>query len=303
MTQPTLHAAPRIRDVVREQVRAVALALRTPAIAAVSLMTIGTLLTIGEFVSSGGAVDFAPELSMLPGIIGLLFPIGVWKGEDRFGASLLWTLPVDRRSHALAKVCGGWVCLMAAVALFLAWLFVLSLITGGNILGEQVLSVLPSSTVPAPGTLDPAALRAVRYRPQLLLWLVPFTAATGAYLLASAVALGSRHPIRWVIGIFLGALLLSALGSAASVEWLKFGPANFVRFVHEGRFGFDALLTARAESLKTVAVLSNGKTVNVWRDLPDVGEWAIATLAWTSAGCLALWAAVSRHRERRRPAR
>ena len=303
MTQPTLHAVPRIRDVVREQIRAVALALRIPAIAAVSLMTIGTLLTIGEFVSSGGAVDFAPELSMIPGIVGLLFPIGVWKGEDRFGTGFLWTLPVDRRSHALAKVCGGWVCLMAAVALFLIWLFVLSLLTGGNVLGEQVLRVLPSPTVPPPGTLDPGALRAVRYTPQLLLWLVPFTAATGAYILASAVALGSRYPIRWVIGIFLGALLVSALGATANIEWLKLGPANVVRFVHEGRYGFDALLTARAESLKTVAVLSNGKTVDVWRGLPDLREWAVATLAWSTAGCLALWAAASRHRERRRPAR
>jgi hypothetical protein len=40
--------------------------------------------------------------------------------------------------------------------------------------------------------------------------------------------------------------------------------------------------------------------VMVWRALPDVGQWAAATLLWTGAGLVALWAAASRHREGRR---
>ena len=38
----------------------------------------------------------------------------------------------------------------------------------------------------------------------------------------------------------------------------------------------------------------------VWWAVPDLADWRIATLLWTGAGLLALWAAASRHRERRR---
>jgi hypothetical protein len=288
-------------DVLREQIRTVALALRGPALAAAAVLVLGTALTIAEFVTGGGAVDFAPELSMVPGFVGLLFPIGVWKGERRFGTSFLWLLPVDRRRHALAKVVAGWVCLMGAVLCFLGWLLLLSLVTGGNLLADQTVQVLPSAAIPEARTLDPAALRTVRYAPEPLLWLVPFTAATGAYLLASAVALGSRHPLRWIIGVPLGILLASALGAAAHIDWLKLLASRLVDVIHEGRYGLDALFTARAESLKTVVVLSTGKTVSAWRGLPDVGDWAIATLLWSGAGLAALLAAASRQRERERP--
>jgi len=192
---------------------------------------------------------------------------------------------------------------MAAVAVFLVLLFGLALVTSGNIAGEQMVLVLPSASVPAPRTLDPAALQSVRLTPQLLLWLVPFTSATGAYVLGSSIALGVRHPLRWAIGLVLGILLASALGSAADMEWLKLLPARFVQFVHEGPYGLDALFTARAETLHTVVTLSDGRTVGVWRGLPDVGQWAAATLLWIVAGLLTLWAAASRHRELRRASR
>jgi hypothetical protein len=302
MTQSTLHSPPRTRDVLREQISAVGLALRTPATAAAALLAVATVLVIGERITGGGPVDFAPELSMVPGVLGALFPIGVWKGEKRFGASLLWTLPVDRRRHALAKVCAGWMWLMALVAMLILWFLVMALFTGGNILGDQVIQLLPSATVPAPGTLDPSMLRTIHWAPQPLLWLVPFTAATGTYLLASAFALGTRHPIRWLAGIFIGTLLLSAGGAAAHVDSLRLGPSRLLEIVHEGRYGLDALFTARSESLSTLATLSNGRTVNVWRGLPDLGQWAAATLLWTSIGLLTLWAAASRHGERRRGA-
>ena len=59
MSHPAVHATPRFADVLREQVRAVALALRVPALAALAVLVLGTGLTIGEFITGGGAVDFA----------------------------------------------------------------------------------------------------------------------------------------------------------------------------------------------------------------------------------------------------
>jgi hypothetical protein len=300
MTTVSLHPLPHARDVLREQVRAVGLALRLPAIAAAALIGVATLLTIAEFVTGGGRVDFAPELSLVPGIVGALLPIGVWTGEQRFGASLLWMLPVDRRRHALIKVAAGWACLVAGVALFVLWMLALAFFTGGNVLGEQLLQVLPSAIVPPPGTLDASALHTVRWTPQPLLWLAPFTGATGAYLLASALALGTRHPLRWIVGTIVGVVLLSGVGAAMHVDWLRLAPSRLVERLNEGPYGLDALLSARTESLHTQVTLAGGRTIGVWRGLPDPGQWAAATLLWTTLGLLALWAAASRHRERRR---
>ena len=299
MTRPALHSTPTARDVLLEQIRVVALGLRGPVIGAAVLLAVATALVIGERVTGGGPVDFAPELLLIPGMVGALVPIAVWKSEGHFDAAFLWTLPVDRRLHALAKVGAGWVWLMAAVAFFVLWFLGLAVVTGGNVLGDHMLRVLPSAVVPVDCVLDPAALRVVRWSPNAFLWVVPFTAATGTYLLASALALGTRYPLRWVVGVFFGALLASAIGAAAHAQWLQFGPTLLWQALHAGPYGLDALLTARLQSLGDLVRLSNGQAVSVWRGLPDVGQWATATLLWIGAGLMSLWAAASRHRERR----
>ena len=300
MTPPTLHATPRPRDVLREQLRAVGLALRGPGLAAAALLGVVTLAAAIRLLGARTAIDFHPELSMLPGMVGALLPIGVWKGEERFGAGVLWSLPVDRRRHALVRVGAGWVWLMAAVAVLVLSLLALSLLSGGSVLAERTVRVLPALPVPAPPALDPAALRAVRWTPNALLWLVPFTAATASYLLASALALGTRHPLRWIVGTLLAPFLLFAFGDLTDAARLKTAIMRVLPRLFEGPYGIDTLFTARAESLHTEVRLTTGETVGVWRDLPDVAQWALTTLLWTGAGALALWAAASRHRERRR---
>ena len=128
---------------------------------------------------------------------------------------------------------------------------------------------------------------------------MPFTAATGTYVLASALALGTRNPLRWVVGAVLALFLIGALGDAAGVQALGRAPNGLLQWVLDAPYGFDALLTARTESLRTETVLATGRVATVWRGVPDLGHWAVATLLWTGAGLAALWAAVSRYRERR----
>ncbi len=158
MTQPISHPAPPLREVVGEQVRTVGHALRRPALAAAALVAVGTLLPTIQLVREPNGVDFGPEHQMLPGILGLLFPIAVWQGEKRFGDGFLWTLPVDRRGHALAKVFAGWVWLLAAVAFFTLWLAVLTLASGGSFLGEETRQLVTASELPG-RVLDPSTLR------------------------------------------------------------------------------------------------------------------------------------------------
>jgi hypothetical protein len=293
---------PRLRTVLVEQVRTTGHALHRPALVAVALVALLTLWVALQSVSREVDVSLNAWPTQLPGLVGALLPIAVWARDERFGPGFLWTLPVDRRRHALTKVLAGWAWLMGGVALFVLWLLAVTLATGGRVLPEA-LNVVPFQ-IAAAGPIDPPALRSVRWAPGPLIWVVPFTAATACYLLASALALGSRHPLRWVIGAVLAFTLSSIASGAASAQlgvgWLADAPARALRLLVEGRYGLDALLTARLESLGTTAALTTGERVMVWWGVPDLADWRTATLLWTGAGLVALWAAASRHRERRR---
>lgn len=104
MTSTTLHSAPRTRDVLLAQIHAVGLVPRGPLLAAIAVVAVATVVITIESLKRGEVIPFHPHHQMLPGLVGLLLPIVVWRGEERFGASFLWTLPVDRWRHALAKV-------------------------------------------------------------------------------------------------------------------------------------------------------------------------------------------------------
>lgn len=292
---------PRLRAVLLEQVRATGLALRVPALLAGALVALLTLQTTFQSASRGTVVNLHAWPTMLPGLLGALLPIAVWARDERFGPGFLWTLPVDRRRHALIKVLAGWVWLMGGVALFALWLLALTSATGGRVLPPETLHVLTSPVDPV-GQLDPAALRTVRWVPGPLIWAVPFTAATAIYLLASALALGSRHPLRWVIGTVVSYLFLSIASQVESgqVRGLADVLERALQRLVVGRYGLDALLTARTETLSTPATLTTGELMLVWRAVPDLADWRAATLLWTGVGLVTLWAAASRHRERRR---
>jgi hypothetical protein len=281
MTSTTFHSPPRTRDVLLAQIRAVGLAPRGPALAAMGVVALATLLITIESLKTGEVISFHPWRHWLPGIVGILLPIVVWRGEERFGASFLWTLPVERWRHTLAKVFAGWVWLMGGVALFVLWSLAVTLLSGGNILAEETLRLL-----------NPTDVETVRWTPKPLLWLAPFTSATATYLLASALGLATRHPLRWIVG----SVIVFGVGDAASAVWL----GSVLELLFEGPYGLDALLTARTTFLNIEATLSTGERVAVWRALPDVGQWATATLLWTGIGLVTLLAAASRHREGRR---
>jgi hypothetical protein len=299
MTEWALHPAARPRAVLREQLRAVGLVLRSPAAAMGALLVLAMLFAITRTVHERTPMDFHPERWIIPGLVGVLLPIVVWRGEGHFGAGFLWTLPVDRRRHALAKVAAGWVWLMAGVGIFVLWLLALSLISGGNVLGTETLKMIPAFPQPGP-RLDPGIIRTAAWTPDPVLWLVPFTAATGTYLLASALGLGVRHPFRWVAGVVLGFALLATASDAANADGLAQLPEHLMGMLVGGRYGLEAVLIASTETLKVETALTTGEVVVVWRGVPDPGQWARATLLWTALGLAALWAAASRHREDRR---
>jgi hypothetical protein len=300
MTEWALHPVPASRGVLREQIRAVGGSLRIPAMGAAALLVLATAFAANGIFRYGATVGFHPERWLLPGLAGLLFPVGVWFGEDRYGGGFLWTVPVDRRRHALAKVFAGWAWLMAAIGIFVLWLLLLALVSGGNVVGVETLKMIPAYPLPGPQPLDPATIRPLQWRPEPLLWLGPFTAATGTYLLASAVALGARYPARWIVGGVLGFILVTVATDMTDAEGLAAAPSRTLEWLLMGPVGLETFLIANTETLKVeTSLTTTGESVAVWRGLPDVPQWALTTLIWLAAGLAAIWAAASRHRERR----
>jgi hypothetical protein len=259
MMPATRGLTPRLRHVIAAQLRATGAALRGPAVGAgVSFALFTVLVLIERADNSARVIAFHPEHQVLPGLLGLLFPFGVWRGEA-----------------------------------------VLVVASEGQVLAEEVRRIAPTAAIARSGSLGPDAAAFMHTPAQPLLWLVPFTASTGTYLFASALALGTRRPLAWVSGVVGGTLLLVTLAEAANADDLLRQIDRGLKALFYGRYGVDTLLTARTESLQGSATLSNGDTVVVWSALPDLTQWVLATTIWIAAGLASLWAAAFRHREAR----
>jgi hypothetical protein len=93
--------------------------------------------------------------------------------------------------------------------------------------------------------------------------------------------------------------LTAAIGQGIADDQFWALSGKLIRTLQEGRYGLDTLLSARAESLRTVVTFSNGQRITAWRGLPVVTDWIIAVLLWTGLGIGGLSAALMRHRENR----
>lgn len=244
MTEETLHPVPAGRDVLIEQIRVVTLALRPVALVIAVVIGFMTSMIVLDMARGRAETwfdsgDWSPIL-----FIAVAFPLAVWHREQRFGPAFLWTLPVDRRRMAMARVFAGWLWLASATALFILWHRGLAIVAG----------VARPETTP----------------------LIALSGATSAYLLGSAVILGFRYPLRWILGgggvVLLLGMLREATRARSGVATIDFD-------------GFVAPLFYRAEPL--------------WSRMPLYEQWAIGTVVSIAAGLAALWAALARHRERR----
>jgi hypothetical protein len=286
-----------------EQIRATGFVLRKPLFILGGLALLATIMIALRIAAKGLTFDLDAEPSPVYGLIGALLPLAVWARDERFGSGFLWTLPVDRRQHVLTKVLAGWIWLIGGILLSVLWLAAITIASGGRVLPPETVHLLttPGRIVPS---IDPATLRTVTWNPGFFVAAVPFTAATATYLLASALWLGTRHPVRWVIGIGLTFAFASVTAHAASSQLgmagLEGAPERALAWLIETRYGLDALLTARTATLDAGATLPDGGRVSIWKAVPDAADWRNATLLWTSIGLIAVWAAAFRHREQRR---
>ena len=88
--------------------------------------------------------------------------------------------------------------------------------------------------------------------------------------------------------------LNNALGRTENGELQIVAGLGVLRWAVYGPYGLDTLLSSSGFFSVTEHAAA------VWRKLPGLAQWATTTLIWLGAGLAALWAAASRHGERRR---
>ena len=287
MTGTARRTTPPTRTVVAEQVRFVGLALRRDAAIGAALLT--ALLMVPLYDQP---INFTREFGLWAATLGFVTPFGVWRRVGRDGH--LWTLPVEHRRLALSGVFAGWCWLMMASAALLAWAALVVLRTDGSFVLEQTRAVL-SSSAPQTGPLERAHLSLVTWRTPTWFWFLPFTAATVAYLLGSAVMLCTERVRRWIGGVGLVLLFVLLLGRGAGSGVLS----ALLIPVATHRYGLETVFAGgpMGQGMGQV-VLATGEKLLVWRSLPTLGHWAGATMLWLALGFIALWAATLRYRER-----
>lgn len=290
----TTTTVPDVRAVWNEQLRTVAAGMRWELIGAAVLLGVPTLVAAAWQAGMHGSLTLDPSdgYGWVLGLAGVLFPLAVWKDEQRFGDSHLWALPVARRRHALLKVGTGWAILMASVAAVVAWMVAVTLVTGGTLGDETTRMLLVDRALAEAGA---GGIETVEWTTRWWQWLIPFTAATVAYLFGSALLLATPRPWWWVGG---GFLLLVVLGTMS--EELDLANELFERLVFGPVFhplGLDTVMTSGWDSLTTAVQRPDGEWVGVWRAMPALGRWVAATTLWTAIGSIGLWAASMRHRE------
>ena len=296
MTEAVLNRLPAWSSVAVEQVKSVGLAVRRETVV---LCTGLVVLLIGapllprfgvEVMDNVPGLGLDPaDLGVLAMLTGLVFPLLVWKDERRFGESEIWILPFDHASQARMKVMAGWVWLMGVVAFGVATISLTLIVLGGS-LGLEETRLLATDLAGAREGLS-TAITTVRWRTPAWYWILPFTSATGAYLVISALLLGSRRPFHWAAGlwgVFIGLALLGEDGrgwvvSQAVVDAL----AHPVETVATG---------AKPDRLYNV-LLESGEHSNIWVSLPTFGRWAATAIPALVLSTVAVWAAAGRHRE------
>lgn len=254
------HVVPDVGAVLRSQL---VLMRRTHTVAFVALVAVVAL-------GSGGLIHFWPEREMgrltaahlLASLHGLLQVVALfwgamvtWRGEGPSGRFLHWTQPVGRARNQLARTAAGgaWLLLAVAIGGALAWV-VGAVLEGGMAIGP---ARVPAASA---GSL------------------------TLLYLLGSVPALLSDRPAWWIIGVYVGYGLLTAMANVAG--WPIVEPLQAV-------FGFDGWGLARAASAPTVL----GVEVVVPTGSGGATPWAPLG-AWLAAAAAAVAAAASVHQDR-----
>lgn len=276
------------REVGLTQLRTVWLASRRElAIVGGVLLFMALPMVTRHVTTEGASSDMQfPDVMWLAVLVGLVAPMAVWRGDSMGRRAYFWTMPVERFRHTLVRVTSGWVWLMITVGVILGWAVALATVTGGELSMHDtriLLRELPEGAVPT------AADYVIRRWPVAgWQWLVPFTAATAMYLLASGVVVSSDRPWRWFALVAFAAVVVHI----ADVPWGQRATESLVY----GRHGL--LLLATGATPHAVEIHGpGGERVRVLALVASLEPWLRAVALWLCPGAAAVVAAAYRVRE------
>lgn len=297
MTDSMVGRVPAMKAVWKEQLRVVGLAIRREGALAAAALVLGSIAFVaviripalrrlaeaegamGELVLDPGSGD--PPWSLFAVFVALILPLGVWKGERRFGDTPLWSLPVDHRRHALTKVAAGWIWLLAILGSAFVWVTLTVLASGGTLGVDEVRLLIVDPVGARAGTAgatDPMSWTTPWWE-----WVLPFTAATAAYLLASTLLLATPRPLFWAVGLWVVVLAVVGVAEFWDVGWIHRGTDLVSWYIGGDPFTRGVQLpTGRREA---------------WMLLPSLKMWAASSAFWISLGVVGVLGASARPRD------
>lgn len=258
---PALHPVPERSTIVREQIDAVSIAIRKEQWFFLGTIAVFLLLAIYSALSghSGqhghASLEYGPGAAIPMSLVALLIPFGVWRASDRERRAYDWVMPVEQSTHTVVRMLAGWAWLMLGVVLYLIFLMgiemLVVLLTGGSL------------------GIDVPAWQ----------WLVPFTAASIAYLLTSIAMIGSEHPWRWIGGIVVGYAVALLILNIVHLEDVN----RALQKIVVGFYGLNAAIFGE------VSVRPHGLADG------DPKRWLGATAIWGALAIVGVCLAARRH--------
>lgn len=250
MTSISLHPLPDRGGIMRQQISAVAVALRKER--RIFFAVLGVLVVLGIAGAVRGAgnhhgmgFSYTVGISIPMVLAALILPFSIWRGEDPARRTYHWAMPIARGPHTLMKVLAGWLWLMVATIVYL-----LVMVALGAAVGYITGSVYEHAQVPA------------------WQWLVPFTATTIAYFLVTVTVVASDHPWAWIGGILAGYAVVLLLLQALDMRDV----ARTLGKVVDGQYGLTAALFGHLHDAQL-----GGPSTDRW--LGSVSIWGTIALA------------------------
>jgi hypothetical protein len=207
MSNRTLNSEPALGTVAAAQLRMVTLLQKRDLLALVAITVVMVGLSLWGQArmrpedGGSGTIPIFRGLSVPLALLGLFWPLSVWRADSPERRGYFWSLPVERRRHTSLRVGVGWVVLMGVTLL---------------IVMTAALSFLPS------------VIRFEDLRIDVRQVWEPLATATLAYVIASTFAVLFESPVRWMIMGWVGVLGLYIVGEAADLDGLVEGVEDAV---------------------------------------------------------------------------
>jgi hypothetical protein len=206
MSIRTLNPEPSLETVAAAQLRMVTLLQKRDLVLLAAIVIVMVGLSLWGQVrmpedGGSGTIPLFRGLSVPLALLGLVWPLSVWRADSPERRGYFWSLPVDRRRHTALRVGIGWI-LLVGVSLL--------------IMTTAAASFMPSVVRFEDVRIDFANL-----------W-EPIATITLAYLIASIFAVLFESPVRWMIMGWVAVLGLYIVGEAADLDGLAEGVEDTV---------------------------------------------------------------------------